>query len=597
MKKSNNMKFNIQFTIITSTFITLIACSNNPRISMKSDQLNSKIKQIEKLSIVQVLKENEHLPMKERIELFYKLKRESPTAYDFENEEALNFYGYQSLWNNKDQDAYLLFKMIVSEFPNSSNAFDSYGEICLKLGDKDQAMINYKKSLSLNPDNFNAEDQIEYIIDPQKKPENLADKFLKVYEQDEYLEDLDQLGKKITTTHPNVFKFISEKDFWGLIEEKKNQITSKTTFAEFIWHCDEIIASVNCSHTSVSGFYQEMEMLPVELSFPLQTRWINEQLFVIDPMNNGNKVNLKAEITSINGIPVIDLIKKIYKHLPSQGYIETTKRHLFNVWSTCLIPYEMNFPDSYTITVKGNENSIVLNKAQEKRILHTDQSIQNCNKDLCLEFLHNDKTALLTIGAFDYYKFRNSYQYFKDFIDSCFLEINSKKSKNLIIDVRRNGGGSSSASIHLLRYLVDTPFTYSSNVQIKGKNELVEGEESVKPYDNRYDGKLYFLIDGVGNSTTGHFMSIAKVLKLGTIIGEELGSNQFCTGGGKTLRLSHTKLVYSVAEDTYESMAISLPDETGILPDIYVTQSVEDYLNKVDAVKVQTLKLINKNEK
>jgi tetratricopeptide (TPR) repeat protein len=591
------MKFNIPFTIITSTFITLIACSNNPRISMKSDQLNSKIKQIEKLSIVQVLKENEHLPMKERIELFYKLKRESPTAYDFENEEALNFYGYQSLWNNKDQDAYLLFKMIVSEFPNSSNAFDSYGEICLKLGDKDQAMINYKKSLSLNPDNFNAEDQIEYIIDPQKKPENLADKFLKVYEQDEYLEDLDQLGKKITTTHPNVFKFISEKDFWGLIEEKKNQITSKTTFAEFIWHCDEIIASVNCSHTSVSGFYQEMEMLPIELSFPLQTRWINEQLFVIDPMNNGNKVNLKAEITSINGIPVIDLIKKIYKHLPSQGYIETTKRHLFNVWSTCLIPYEMNFPDSYTITVKGNENSIVLNKAQEKRILHTDQSIQNCNKDLCLEFLHNDKTALLTIGSFDYYKFRNSYQYFKDFIDSCFLEINSKKSKNLIIDVRRNGGGSSSASIHLLRYLVDTPFTYSSNVQIKGKNELVEGEESVKPYDNRYDGKLYFLIDGVGNSTTGHFMSIAKVLKLGTIIGEELGSNQFCTGGGKTLRLSHTKLVYSVAEDTYESMAISLPDETGILPDIYVTQSVEDYLNKVDAVKVQTLKLINKNEK
>jgi hypothetical protein len=52
-----------------------------------------------------------------------------------------------------------------------------------------------------------------------------------------------------------------------------------------------------------------------------------------------------------------------------------------------------------------------------------------------------------------------------------------------------------------------------------------------------------------------------------------------------------------VAEDTYESMATSLPDETGILPDIYVTQSVDDYLNKVDAVKVQTLKLIKKNEK
>jgi tetratricopeptide (TPR) repeat protein len=591
------MKFNIQFTIIISTFIAISAYGINTNGVVNNEHSNTNIDQNEKLSIVQVFKENEHLPMNERIKLFYKLKKESPTTYDFENEEALNFYGYQLLWNNKDQDAFLIFKMLVSEFPNSSNAYDSYGEICLKMGDKNLALINYKKSLALNPDNFNAEDQIEYILDPRKKPENPADKFSKVYQEDEYREDLDQLGKKITTTHPNVFKFISEKDFWELIEEKKNLITSKTTFAEFIWHCDEIIASVNCSHTSVSGFYQEMEMLPVELSFPLKTRWINEQLFVIDPMDNESKVNLKDEITSINGIPVIDLLKKIYKHLPSQGYIETTKRHLFNVWSTCFIPYAMNFPATYTITLKGSEKPIVLSKAQEKAILHSDPSIQHCNKNLCLEFLHNDKTALLTIGSFDYYKFRNSYKYFKDFIDSCFLEINSKKSKNLIIDVRRNGGGSSSASIHLLRYLVDKPFTYSSNVQIKGKNVLVEGEESVKPYDNRYDGKLYFLIDGVGNSTTGHFMSIAKVLKLGTIIGEELGSNQFCTGGGKTFRLSHTKLVYSVAEDTYESMATSLPDETGILPDIYVTQSIDDYLNRIDAVKENTFKLIQKNEK
>lgn len=591
------MKFNVRSTIIISIFIAISACGMNTNGAVNTELSDTNIDQNEKLSIVQVFKENEDQPMNERIELFYKLKKESPTAYDFENEEALNFYGYQLLWNNEDNDAFLIFKMLVSEFPNSSNVYDSYGEIHLKMGDKNQALINYKKSLELNPDNFNAEDQIAFILDPSKTPEIPADKFLRVYEVGEYQKDLDELGNKIITTHPNVFKFISEKDFRKLIDAKKSLITPTTTFAEFIWHCDEIIASVNCSHTSVSGFYEELEMLPVELSFPMQTRWINDQLFVIDPMNNGSQVKIKEEITSINGLPVSDLVKEIYKHLPSQGYIETTKRHLFNVWSTCLIPYAMNFPDSYTITLKGSEKPIVLNKAQEKRILHTDPSIQNCKKDLCLEFVNNGKTALLTIGSFDYYKFRNSYQYFKDFIDSCFLEINSKKSKNLIIDVRRNGGGSSSASIHLLRYLVDKPFTYSSNVQFKGKKEVVEGEESVDPYENRFDGNLYFLIDGVGNSTTGHFMSIVKVLKLGTIIGEELGSNQFCTGGGKTLRLSYTKLVYTVAEDTYESMATSLPDEKGILPDIYVTQSADEYLNKIDAVKESALKLIEKNEK
>lgn len=590
------MKFCIHLAVIILTSITSLGCHTNTSKQVKIMESEPQSIQSEKLPIVQMFRENEHLPMDERIEMFYKLKSENPTTYNFNDEDALNFYGYQLLWNNKNEDAYLIFKMIVSEFPHSANAYDSFGEICLKIGDKNQALINYKKSLELNPENFNAEDQIAFILEPNKKPPNPADQFSKVYSVDEYREDIDDMAKKIVETHPNVFKFIPEIEFWNLIAEKKKLFTEATTFAEFIWHCDEIIASINCSHTSVSGFYQELEMLPIALSFPLQTRLISDHLYVIDPMNNDKKVEIKSEITSINGVPTIDVIKEIYKHLPSQGYIETTKRHLVNVWSNCLIPYAMNFPESYIITINGSSKPILLDKAQEKRIQFKDPSIQNCSKDLCLEFLDNQQTALLTISSFNYYKVRNSYEYFKDFIDSCFLEINSKHCKNLIIDVRKNGGGSQSASIHLLRYLVDKPFTYYSNAQFEGKKSKIEGEESVSPYEIRFKGKLYFLIDGIGNSTTGHFMSIVKVLNLGTIIGEELGSNQFCSAGGKTYRLSHTKLVYTVADNTHVSMATSLPDEKGILPDIYITQSVDEYLHRIDAVKDYTLKLINKNE-
>ena len=71
----------------------------------------------------------------------------------------------------------------------------------------------------------------------------------------------------------------------------------------------------------------------------------------------------------------------------------------------------------------------------------------------------------------------------------------------------------------------------------------------------------------------------------------------FCSAGGQLLRLSNTKLVYTVADNTHESMATTLPDETGILPDIYVTQSIDDYLNNIDAVKESVLKLIEKSER
>jgi hypothetical protein len=118
------------------------------------------------------------------------------------------------------------------------------------------------------------------------------------------------------------------------------------------------------------------------------------------------------------------------------------------------------------------------------------------------------------------------------------------------------------------------------------------GEELIEPLSNRFKGKVYFLIDGNGRSTTGHFMSLVKVHNLGTIIGEELGSNQFCTAGQTLFRLSNTKLVVSSANNTHVSTATELPDEIGILPDFFVTQSIDDYLNKVDAVKNFTLNII-----
>ena len=90
-------------------------------------------------------------------------------------------------------------------------------------------------------------------------------------------------------------------------------------------------------------------------------------------------------------------------------------------------------------------------------------------------------------------------------------------------------------------------------------------------------------------------MSLVKVFNLGTIIGEELGSNQFCSAGQTICRLSHTKLEYYVADNTHESTATSLPDEKGIMPDYYVMQSIEEYLNHKDTVKEFAIKLIEKS--
>ena len=191
------------------------------------------------------------------------------------------------------------------------------------------------------------------------------------------------------------------------------------------------------------------------------------------------------------------------------------------------------------------------------------------------------------ITMYGYSLLWNNLGFFEQFIDSCFVEINKKRIENLIIDVRYNGGGSPHASIHLLKYLIDEPFVYYASTP-NGMDEELQ-----YPFDRQFEGNLFFLIDGNGNSTTGHFMSIAKDLKLGTIIGEELGSNQFCTAGQTIRRLSNTGLEYYIPNSTCISSATSLSDDRGVLPDHYIAQSIDDYLNGIDRVKEYAIELID----
>jgi tetratricopeptide (TPR) repeat protein len=593
--RKNNMHQSLypHFFWITLICCLLSACGIKTNPSAASDQSKGSIAPAGQLSIVGKLKEFDHLPVEERIALYYQLKKDSPDTYNFKNEDELTMYGYSFLWENKMAEALAIFKLIVAEFPDSANPYDSLGEAYLSNGDKELSLVNYEKSLALNPDNFNAEDQIERIKFPNKVPEKPAEKFVKIFSAQAYKADLDQLGNTLTKVHPNALKFISKADFWKAIEEKKALITDHTTFGEFAWYCSEIIANVHCSHTGMSSFYFEGAMLPVSSRFPLQTRWVNNQLFVIDPLNNDKNIKIKDEIVLINGKTPAEIVKDSYKHIPAQGYIETTKQHFFNTWCTAMIPYALGFPATYEVKMKGAGQPIVLKQAETIKEPFFDPSIERCDPNLCLKLIDNNQTALLTIASFNYYRWSN-YEVFHNFIDSSFNEINKNGVKNLIIDLRFNGGGSQSASMHLLRYLVDKPFTYYSNVQSEGKTEKGEGEDAVSPYERGFKGKSYFIIDGHGNSTTGHFMSIVKYLKLGTIVGEELGSNQFCSAGQKICRLANTKFEYYVANNTHVSLATSLPDEKGILPDHYVTQSVDEYLNKVDAVKAFTIQLTRK---
>lgn len=67
------------------------------------------------------------------------------------NENELNTYGYNLLNAGQHDKAIEMFVLNTKRFPKSANCFDSLGEAFATKGDNKNAILNFKKSLSMDP--------------------------------------------------------------------------------------------------------------------------------------------------------------------------------------------------------------------------------------------------------------------------------------------------------------------------------------------------------------------------------------------------------------------------------------------------------------
>ena len=72
-----------------------------------------------------------------------------PTA----TEDYLNDLGYDFFHEDRMKLSQNTFKLNMKLYPDSFKVYESYAEACKKIGEIDQAILNYTKSLELNPQN------------------------------------------------------------------------------------------------------------------------------------------------------------------------------------------------------------------------------------------------------------------------------------------------------------------------------------------------------------------------------------------------------------------------------------------------------------
>lgn len=78
-------------------------------------------------------------------------------------ERTFNRLGYKMIKGQKIDEAIEIFKINTKMYPNSSNTYDSLADGYLKKNDTVNAIINYKKALSINPENRSSKRNLDKI--------------------------------------------------------------------------------------------------------------------------------------------------------------------------------------------------------------------------------------------------------------------------------------------------------------------------------------------------------------------------------------------------------------------------------------------------
>ncbi len=152
---------------IENLSIILLTNNKNSRVFEIKDAIKAILKgepyKTPKKSILLLVKKIDNLSAEEIIKLYEDTKAAHSNDYDFNAEADFNQIGYALMNKKRFDDALKIFELNVKNFPASANAFDSLGEAYFSKGDKKSALLNYKKSLELNPGNAGAKEMIEKL--------------------------------------------------------------------------------------------------------------------------------------------------------------------------------------------------------------------------------------------------------------------------------------------------------------------------------------------------------------------------------------------------------------------------------------------------
>ncbi|MEO1263973.1 MAG: S41 family peptidase [Bacteroidota bacterium] len=433
--------------------------------------------------------------------------------------------------------------------------------------------------------------------------------------KEEALEDIRFLKEALEKSHPGMHRFTPKEAMDEAYSQTISAITN-TSLIKFYGEVSKLLSLINCGHTqaelsnsTLDPYINDLLRIPFNVSF------LERKMVVSKDFSADQKIERGAEIISIDGINSEDVVSKLFERINGDGFVQSFKYEFLELYFWLLYPLyltDTGLPQSYTIEYKKPfeeaRHKVVVKglspiDIEEKKV---EENQGSESRSLILE--HD--FALLTIKSFSGGRFDNYYSFLK----KSFKTINESGVKNLIVDLRDNGGGADDYGIKLVTYLANSDFNYFDRIEVTeyyaNQNESVKSENGVHYWpnhpglsewsadENRFEGNVYVLINGISFSTTADVASVLFDNQWATFIGQETGGGAYgnTSGHAENILLPNSKINVSIPFWMYfTALKNKYPKGRGVIPDYITTPSMEEFINNVDVEMEKAISLIRQN--
>ena len=411
----------------------------------------------------------------------------------------------------------------------------------------------------------------------------------KQYSAKNLTQDLKQLEK--ITMNENPLYFADKENLNIMFKESYEKIHEGMTEIEFYRLINPIVVAIHCGHTNLS-ISQALYMNRKETAkfFPLDVTLVNNKLYILED-DETTGVRAGDEIISINKKSSEDILNTIIKNISGDGKNEAKQRYIISKFFNNKF-YDF-IDDSNSFNVKlinkdGTSYLVKLNARYKEKYNVTAWELHSSEyKDgNYYDSVVYDDYAILTIKVF----FKEKGNDFDSFLEDFFLKLQKENINKLIIDVRGNFGGNPDMAKTLLSHLTTKKMEYL-NCKLPLLYNVMGYQKPIVPAETVFQGKTSVLIDGACFSTTGHFASLFKYHKLGTIVGTKTGGTYVCTDSAEDMLLNNTRIRLHNSTLVYKVAVEGFLGYDGVKPDVDISPSIDTLLNHKDPIMDKALNI------